>query len=113
MTEAFEFMFGGIICLPGCFNMYRIKAPKGDTNDWVPVLANPDIVERYLKNIVDNLHKKNLLLGLVKIYLTTLMLKTFPKRKNVLCILFAKLLSWIPSTCFFLSEVIGLSSSQL
>jgi len=73
--------------------MYRIKAPKGDTNDWVPILTNPDIVERYLKNIVDNLHKKNLLLGLVKIYLTTRMLKTYPKRKNVLCILFAKLLS--------------------
>ena len=108
MTEAFEFMFGSIICLHGCFNMYRIRAPKGDINDWVPILANPDIVERYLKNIVDNLHKKNLLLGLVKIYLTTLMLKTFPKRKNVLCILFAKLLSRIPSTCFFLSEVVGL-----
>jgi len=96
------------VCLPGCFNMYRIKAPKGDTNDWVPILTNPDIVERYLKNIVDSLHKKNLLLGLVKIYLTTRMLKTYPKRKNVLCILFAKLLSRIPSTCFFLSEVVGL-----
>jgi len=106
MTEAFEFMFGSIICLHGCFNMYRIRAPKGDINDWVPILANPDIVKRHLKNIVDNLHKKNLLLGSVKIYLTTLMLKTFPKHKNVLCILFAKLLSRIPSTCFFLSEVV-------
>jgi len=105
MTEAFEFMFGSIICLPGCFNMYRIEAPKGDINDWVPILANPDIVKRHLKNIVDNLHKKNLL-GSVKIYLTTLMLKTFPKHKNVLCILFAKLLSRIPSTCFFLCEVV-------
>jgi len=72
MIEAFESMSGGIICcLPGCFSMYRIKAPKGNTVDWVPILANPDIVERYLKNIVDNLHKKNLL-GLVKIHISLL-----------------------------------------
>jgi chitin synthase len=42
--------------------MYRIKAPKGNTGYWVPVLANPDIVERYSENVVDTLHKKNLLL---------------------------------------------------
>ncbi|KAF8956068.1 chitin synthase [Flammula alnicola] len=62
MTKAFESMFGGVTCLPGCFSMYRIKAPKGDTGFWVPILANPDIVEHYSENVVDTLHKKNLLL---------------------------------------------------
>ena len=28
----------------------------------VPILANPDIVERYSDNVVDTLHRKNLLL---------------------------------------------------
>ncbi|KAJ7696111.1 chitin synthase-domain-containing protein [Mycena olivaceomarginata] len=85
MTKAFESMFGGVNCLPGCFSMYRIKAPKGDSGFWVPILANPDIVEHYSENVVDTLHKKNpLLLGEDR-YLTTLMLKTFPKRKNMFC----------------------------
>lgn len=61
--------------------MYRIKAPKGPHGYWVPILANPDIVENYSENIVDSLHKKNLLLLGEDRYLTTLMLKTFPKRK--------------------------------
>lgn len=37
--------------------MYRIKAPKGDSGYWVPILANPDIIEHYSENIVDTLHK--------------------------------------------------------
>jgi chitin synthase len=65
--------------------MYRIKAPKGDRGYWVPILANPDIVEHYSENIVDTLHKKNLLLLGEDRYLSTLMLKTFPKRKMVFC----------------------------
>ncbi len=76
-------MFGGVTCLPGCFSMYRIKAPKGDSGYWVPILANPDICEHYSENIVDTLHKKNLLLLGEDRFLTTLMLKTFPKRKMV------------------------------
>jgi chitin synthase len=63
--------------------MYRIKAPKGGQNYWVPILANPDIVEHYSENVVDTLHKKNLLLLGEDRYLTTLMLKTFPKRKQI------------------------------
>jgi len=63
--------------------MYRIKAPKGGQNYWVPILANPDIVEHYSENVVDTLHKKNLLLLGEDRYLSTLMLKTFPKRKQV------------------------------
>ena len=82
-------MFGGVTCLPGCFSMYRIKSPKGSDGYWVPILSNPDIVEHYRcvgrsvgcadrrsENVVDTLHKKNLLLLGEDRYLTTLMLKT-------------------------------------
>ncbi|KAI7903969.1 chitin synthase-domain-containing protein [Cokeromyces recurvatus] len=82
-SKAFESIFGGVTCLPGCFCMYRIKAPKGPDGYWVPILANPDIVERYSENIVDTLHKKNLLLLGEDRYLSTLMLRTFPNRKMV------------------------------
>jgi len=61
MLKAFEFMFGSIICLSGCFSMYRIKAPKGHTSYWIPILANRDIVEHYFENVVDVSHMKNLL----------------------------------------------------
>jgi len=83
LAKSFESVFGGVTCLPGCFCMYRIKAPKGAQNYWVPILANPDVVEHYSENIVDTLHKKNLLLLGEDRYLTTLMLRTFPKRKQV------------------------------
>lgn len=82
-AKAFESVFGGVTCLPGCFCMYRIKAPKGADGYWVPILANPDIVERYADNVVDTLHKKNLLLLGEDRYLSTLMLRTFPKRKQI------------------------------
>ncbi|KAJ5215591.1 uncharacterized protein N7498_001998 [Penicillium cinerascens] len=82
-AKSFESVFGGVSCLPGCFTMYRIKAPKGGQNYWVPILANPDIVEHYSGNVVDTLHKKNLLLLGEDRYLTTLMLKTFPNRKQI------------------------------
>ncbi|PWY89212.1 hypothetical protein BO70DRAFT_359498 [Aspergillus heteromorphus CBS 117.55] len=82
-AKAFESVFGGVTCLPGCFSMYRIKAPKGGQNYWVPILANPDVVEHYSENVVDTLHKKNLLLLGEDRYLTTLMLRTFPKRKQI------------------------------
>ncbi|KAJ3962294.1 Chitin synthase, class 3 [Colletotrichum tropicale] len=83
LAKSFESVFGGVTCLPGCFCMYRIKAPKGAQDYWVPILANPDIVEHYSENVVDTLHKKNLLLLGEDRYLTTLMLRTFPKRKQV------------------------------
>uniref|UniRef100_A0A0W0FKT0 chitin synthase n=1 Tax=Moniliophthora roreri TaxID=221103 RepID=A0A0W0FKT0_MONRR len=120
MTKAFESMFGGVTCLPGCFSMYRIKAPKGDTGYWVPILANPDIVEHYSENVVDTLHKKNLLLLGEDRYLTTLMLKTFPKRKNMFCpqavcktvvpdtfrVLLSQRRRWINSTIHNLAELV-------
>jgi chitin synthase len=83
LSKSFESVFGGVTCLPGCFSMYRIKAPKGGNNFWVPILANPDVVEHYSENVVDTLHKKNLLLLGEDRYLSTLMLRTFPKRKQV------------------------------
>jgi chitin synthase len=120
MTKAFESMFGGVTCLPGCFSMYRIKAPKGGSGYWVPILANPDIVEHYSENVVDTLHKKNLLLLGEDRYLTTLMLKTFPKRKNLflpsaVCktvvpdtfrVLLSQRRRWINSTVHNLAELV-------
>jgi len=120
LTKAFESMFGGVTCLPGCFSMYRIKAPKAESGYWVPILANPDIVEHYSENIVDTLHKKNLLLLGEDRYLTTLMLKTFPKRKMVFCpqavcktivpdqfrVLLSQRRRWINSTIHNLAELL-------
>ncbi|KAK3695281.1 glycosyltransferase family 2 protein [Podospora appendiculata] len=120
LSKSFESVFGGVTCLPGCFCMYRIKAPKGAQNYWVPILANPDVVEHYSENVVDTLHKKNLLLLGEDRYLSTLMLRTFPKRKQVfvpqaVCKTtvpdtFAVLLSqrrrWINSTIHNLMELV-------
>ncbi|EDO19290.1 hypothetical protein Kpol_1036p34 [Vanderwaltozyma polyspora DSM 70294] len=82
-AKAFESVFGSVTCLPGCFSMYRIKSPKGFDGYWVPILANPDIVERYSDNVTNTLHKKNLLLLGEDRYLSSLMLKTFPKRRQI------------------------------
>lgn len=82
-AKAFESVFGSVTCLPGCFSIYRIKCPKGKDGYWVPILANPDIVERYSDNCTTTVHKKNLLLLGEDRFLSSLMLKTFPKRKQV------------------------------
>ncbi|KAG0198058.1 hypothetical protein BGX28_008477 [Mortierella sp. GBA30] len=118
LGKAFESVFGGVTCLPGCFCMYRIKAPKNDS--WVPILANPEIIQEYNQNIVSTLHQKNLLLLGEDRYLTTLMLRTFPKRqmvfvpqaqcKTVVPDTFSVLLSqrrrWINSTIHNLLELV-------
>ncbi|TIB73624.1 hypothetical protein E3Q24_01040 [Wallemia mellicola] len=120
LAKAFESVFGGVTCLPGCFSMYRIKAPKGGQGYWVPVLCNPDIVEHYSENIVDTLHKKNLLLLGEDRFLTTLMLKTLPKRKMMFCpqavcktvvpdefkVLLSQRRRWINSTVHNLFELV-------
>ncbi|KAJ3120871.1 hypothetical protein HK098_004187 [Nowakowskiella sp. JEL0407] len=82
LSKAFESVFGGVTCLPGCFSMYRIKAPKSN-GYYVPILVNPDIVEEYSESLVNTLHKKNLLLLGEDRLLTTLMLRTFPKRSMI------------------------------
>ena len=83
LGKGFESVFGGVTCLPGCFCMYRIKAPKGQYGHFVPLLVNPDIVEEYSENVTETLHKKNLLLLGEDRFLTTLILRNFPKRKMV------------------------------
>ncbi|OLL23858.1 Chitin synthase 4 [Neolecta irregularis DAH-3] len=120
LSKAFESIFGGVTCLPGCFCMYRIKTPKGQMGYWVPILANPDIIEHYSENVVDTLHMKNLLLLGEDRYLSTLMLKTFPKRKMIfvpqaVCkttvpeefrVLLSQRRRWINSTIHNLMELI-------
>lgn len=56
--KAFESMWGGVSCLPGCFSMDRIKTSKGDYGYWVLILANLDIVCHYSGKVVDNLHNE-------------------------------------------------------
>ena len=83
LGKAFESVFGGVTCLPGCFCMYRIKATTAKKDQFVPLLVNPDIVACYSENIVDTLHKKNLFLLGEDRFLSTLMLGSFPRRKMV------------------------------
>ncbi|OZJ04956.1 hypothetical protein BZG36_01735 [Bifiguratus adelaidae] len=120
-AKAFESVFGGVTCLPGCFCLYRLKAPKN--GGWVPLLANPDIVIEYNQNVVTTLHAKNLLLLGEDRFLSTLMLRTFPKRqmvflpqaicKTVVPDTFSVLLSqrrrWINSTVHNLMELVLVS----
>ncbi|KAJ3060522.1 Chitin synthase, class 3, partial [Podochytrium sp. JEL0797] len=120
MTKAFESVFGGCTCLPGCFSMYRIKTPKGPNGFWVPILANPDIVEEYSEHVVDTLHKKNLLLLGEDRFLSTMMLRSFPKRRMVFCppaicktvvpdtfkVLLSQRRRWINSTIHNLMELL-------
>ena len=80
LAKSFESCFGGVTCLPGCFSVYRIKAPRFD-GTWTPILASPDIVSQYSENSVNTLHKKNLLLLGEDRFLSTLMLRTYPNRK--------------------------------
>ncbi|KAJ9113246.1 hypothetical protein QFC22_006085 [Naganishia vaughanmartiniae] len=86
LAKAFESVFGGVTCLPGCFSMYRLKARKGDGGeDWVPILAQPSVCQTYSQSEVSTLHEKSLLeLGEDR-FLSTLMIRTFPRRKMVFC----------------------------
>ncbi|KAJ3264305.1 hypothetical protein HDU77_008867 [Chytriomyces hyalinus] len=77
LSKAFESLFGSVTCLPGCFCMYRIRTPTKN----IPLLIAPAVIDGYSENRVDTLHLKNLLhLGEDR-YLTTLMMKHFPKYK--------------------------------
>ncbi|KAK6094447.1 ATP-dependent RNA helicase [Batrachochytrium dendrobatidis] len=118
LGKAFESLFGGVTCLPGCFCMYRIKSRKGKSI--VPLIVNPDVVEEYSENVVDTLHKKNLLLLGEDRFLSTLMLRNFPKRRMVfvpqaLChttvpdkfrVLLSQRRRWINSTIHNLLELV-------
>ena len=99
LGKAFESVFGGVTCLPGCFCMYRIKSPKivNKKKVWVPILANKDVVDEYSTNQTNTLHEKNLLLLGEDRFLTTLMLKNNPTRKLVF-VPSAKCRTEVPST---------------
>ncbi|KAJ3001009.1 hypothetical protein HDV02_000078 [Globomyces sp. JEL0801] len=123
LGKAFESLFGGVTCLPGCFCMWRIKSIDSEGNS-TPILGNPDIVEQYSTNEVFTLHQKNLLLLGEDRFLTTSMLKQFPKRKTVyvskaICYTvvpddFRTLLSqrrrWVNSTIHNLMELVFVSN---
>ncbi|PVU84732.1 hypothetical protein BB560_007280 [Smittium megazygosporum] len=118
LGKAFESVFGGVTCLPGCFCMYRLKARKG--NDWVPILTKPEILQDYSQSVVETLHEKNLLLLGEDRFLTTLMLRNFPSRKmmfmpQAVCktmvpdefkVLLSQRRRWINSTIHNLMELI-------
>lgn len=80
-AKAFESTFGGVTCLPGCFSMYRIKAPKN--GGWIPILASPDIIQEFSVTTVNTLHARNLLLLGEDRFLSTLMLRIFPRRQMI------------------------------
>ena len=46
-AKAFESVFGGVSCLPGCFSMFRLKARKSSGDDWIPLIIKPEIVKEY------------------------------------------------------------------
>jgi chitin synthase len=120
MAKAFEAVFGGVTCLPGCFSMFRLKARRTTGDDWVPLIIKPEIVKEYSQSVVTTLHQKNLLLLGEDRFLTTILLRTFPNRKmmflpqarcrTVVPDTFAVLLSqrrrWINSTIHNLMELV-------
>lgn len=120
LAKAFESVFGGVTCLPGCFSMYRLKARKASDDDWVPILCKPEIVREYSQCEVTTLHQKNLLLLGEDRFLTTILLRAFPNRKmmflpqarcrTVVPDTFSVLLSqrrrWINSTIHNLMELV-------
>ena len=61
--------------------MYRIKVKKG--TGWVPILVSPEILDDYSENSVETLHQKNLLLLGEDRFLTTILLRNFPRRKTM------------------------------
>lgn len=81
LAKAFESVFGGVSCLPGCFSMFRLKARKTAGDDWVPLIVKPEIVREYSQSEVTTLHQQNLLLLGEDRFLTTILLRTFPNRK--------------------------------
>ncbi|ORZ30039.1 chitin synthase-domain-containing protein [Catenaria anguillulae PL171] len=118
LAKAFESLFGSVTCLPGCFSMYRIRSPNKNT----PLLVSNQMIIDYGENMVDTLHKKNLLhLGEDR-YLTTLLLKNFPQHKTVFTatakcdtvapdqwnVLLSQRRRWINSTVHNLVELLGI-----
>ncbi|KAG6829551.1 hypothetical protein H0H92_004220 [Tricholoma furcatifolium] len=120
LAKAFESVFGGVSCLPGCFSMFRLKARKVSGDDWVPLIIKPEIVKEYSQSEVTTLHQKNLLLLGEDRFLTTCLLRTFPNRKmmflpqakcrtvvpDTFSILLSQRRRWINSTIHNLMELV-------
>lgn len=120
LAKAFESVFGGVTCLPGCFSMFRLKARKANADDWVPLIIKPEIVREYSQSEVTTLHQKNLLLLGEDRFLTTILLRTFPNRKmmflpqarcrtivpDTFSVLLSQRRRWINSTVHNLMELI-------
>lgn len=118
LAKGFESVFGNVTCLPGCFCMYRIGVEK--KNGRAPVLVSPSVLHAYGSDETKTLHEKNLLLLGEDRYLTTLLLKSFPKKKMVflpsaLCdtvvpdkfsVLLSQRRRWINSTIHNLFELL-------
>ncbi|KAI9305874.1 chitin synthase-domain-containing protein [Cunninghamella echinulata] len=118
MIKAFESLFSTVSCLPGCFTMYRVRTVDGKR----PLFISNEVISDYSVNIVDTLHKKNLLhLGEDR-YLTTLLLKHFSNFKtkftadaqcktnapDLWSVLLSQRRRWINSTIHNLGELIFL-----
>ncbi|OSX56109.1 glycosyltransferase family 2 protein [Postia placenta MAD-698-R-SB12] len=118
MAKAFEWLFGSVSCLPGCFSMYRIRtADKGR-----PIIISNRIIEEYSEPNVDTLHKKNLLSLGEDRFLTTLLMKHFPTFRTKFTsaaiarmiaheswrVLFSQRRRWINSTVHNLCELVFL-----
>ncbi|KNE70564.1 hypothetical protein AMAG_14686 [Allomyces macrogynus ATCC 38327] len=78
LAKAFESVFGAVTCLPGCFCMYRIYSPGKNK----PLLVHDNIINSYSDTRVHTLHKKNLLALGEDRFLTTLVLRTFPRMRT-------------------------------
>lgn len=78
ISKSFESLFGTVTCLPGCFSMYRIRSLSRNT----PFLCSTDILNDYSENLLNTIHLKNLMMLGEDRYLTTLMIKHFPRYKT-------------------------------
>ncbi|RCI06194.1 hypothetical protein CU098_006877 [Rhizopus stolonifer] len=118
LIKAFESLFSTVSCLPGCFTMYRVRTVDGKR----ALFVSNEIISDYSVNVVDTLHKKNLLhLGEDR-YLTTLLLKHFPDFKtkfnpdahcmtnapDLWSVLISQRRRWINSTVHNLGELVFL-----
>ncbi|KAG1641830.1 hypothetical protein G6F44_005444 [Rhizopus delemar] len=118
LIKSFESLFSTVSCLPGCFTMYRVRTVDGKR----ALFISNEVIADYSVNVVDTLHKKNLLhLGEDR-YLTTLLLKHFADFKtkfnpdakcqtnapDLWSVLVSQRRRWINSTVHNLGELVFL-----
>jgi chitin synthase len=94
LNKAFESLFSSVICLPGCFSMYRIYSGNMEK---IPILIDDEMLKNYGDNNINTLHKKNLLQLGEDRFFTTLLTKHFPTGK-LKFIIEAKCETTVPNT---------------